>query len=380
MKVKKFKAGTMPEAMTKIQADLGDDAVILNSRHVNAGGFLGLFTKKYIEVIAAKEDTPAAAPAPAPQKKRQALAAQNAAPLQTSSAPSKEKLEEDVRELKTMINGLHEKTNTSTGGYPAPIKRIADVLEDQEVEETWMYELLRHLLGEWYRSFEKADSERVQQWAAAHLNELLPREMGPSESMAQMVNLVGPTGVGKTTTAAKTAAYYHLEENKSVAFITTDTYRIAAVDQLKTYAEILDIPVAVAYSMEDFREAKEQFSDRDLVIVDSAGRNFTNPLYVKELSRMIDFEEKMDTYLVLALTSKFKDMKTIYEQFSLLTIDRFVFTKKDETASYGAMFNLMARTGIPAAYVTYGQSVPDDMEEVDHAKVTQWLLGEAEHE
>ncbi|MGY4689839.1 flagellar biosynthesis protein FlhF [Salibacterium sp. K-3] len=375
MKVKKYTAKDMPEAMTKIRAELGDDAVILNSKYVDSGGFFGLFTKKSIEVIAAKDETPAAATSPVKQEP-----GPREQKLRESAPPQKEKLEEEVRELKTMINGLYEKNQAATGGYPAPIQHIANLLEEQEVEDTWIYELLRHLLSDWYQRSEPAGTDEVKAWAVSRLQDLLPEHMGPSSSMSKIINLVGPTGVGKTTTAAKLAAYYHLEEKKSVAFITTDTYRIAAVEQLKTYAGILDVPVAVAYSMEDFREAKERFADKDLVIIDSAGRNFTNPLYVRELGKIVDFEQEMQTYLVLALTSKFKDMRTIYEQFSLISIDRFVFTKKDETSSCGAMFNLMARTTTPAAYITHGQSVPDDMEEADRTKVVQWLTEEQENE
>ncbi|RSL33184.1 flagellar biosynthesis protein FlhF [Salibacterium salarium] len=378
MKVKKFTAKDMPEAMKKIRTELGDQAVILNSKHVDTGGIFGFFTKKSIEVIAAKDETPAPAsdsrtktepdrPTPTVQS--------TTAPQQQTQVQPKEVLQDEVKELKNMIASLKEDQNTSTTGYPAPIQTLEAELSEQEVQESIRYYIIKQLLSNWYRSNEEPDVKTVKEWAKTYLQEVFSAsEMGPVPTSKKIINLVGPTGVGKTTTVAKIAAHYHLEEKKSVALITTDTYRIAAVEQLKTYAKILDIPVSVAYSMEDFRDAKEKFQDKDLILIDSAGRNFTNQLYVKELRKIINFDEDMTTYLVLALTSKYKDMKKIYEQFSLITIDRFIFTKKDETSYYGAMVNMMAQSSTGTAYVTHGQSVPDDIDTADSAKIAEWVV------
>ncbi|WP_332870067.1 flagellar biosynthesis protein FlhF [Salisediminibacterium selenitireducens] len=188
------------------------------------------------------------------------------------------------------------------------------------------------------------------------------------------MNLVGPTGVGKTTSVAKIAAHAVLKENKKVAFITTDTFRIAAIEQLKTYAKLLHVPLEVAYSIEDFKAAVEKFEDYDFVVIDSAGRNFRNRLYVEQLNQLIDFNEHMETHLVLSTTAKYRDMKTIIEQFQLITIDKFIFSKLDETDSVGSVYNAMRDYQTGASYITTGQNVPDDIEEASRQQIISWIV------
>ena len=171
-----------------------------------------------------------------------------------------------------------------------------------------------------------------------------------------------------------------LKQNKRVAFITTDTYRIAAIDQLKTYAKILNVPIEVAYNLEDFQKAIERFSHYDIVFIDTAGRNFRNADYVKDLQSIIDFSVDMETYLVLSLSSKQKDMEEIYSQFSMIPIKQVIFTKADETSTYGAMVNFMIKNEIGAAYVTNGQNVPDDIEMATPQLLVEMVLGEKTYE
>lgn len=162
---------------------------------------------------------------------------------------------------------------------------------------------------------------------------------------------------------------------KKVGFITTDTYRIAAIDQLKTYAHILHAPFAVCYNADDFRAAKRNLADCDLVFVDTAGRNFRNPQYVAELQQTIEFDSETETLLVLAATGKYDDMKAVYDRFSGLPLDRLIITKLDETDSYGAVFNLLLDSRLGAAYFTNGQNVPDDMMKASADRLVQLLFG-----
>lgn len=188
------------------------------------------------------------------------------------------------------------------------------------------------------------------------------------------INVLGPTGVGKTTTIAKIAARALLEKKRKIGFITTDTYRIAAIEQLRTYANLLQAPVEVAYNSKDFALAIEKLADRDLIFIDTAGRNYKEAKFVEDLTRLIDFTLEMESYLVLSLTSKEEDMKTIIEQFKLFPIEKFIFTKMDETESIGAMFNLMRQYQIGTAYYTDGQEVPEDITEADYEVLVQLLL------
>src|SRR5699024_5525665 len=162
---------------------------------------------------------------------------------------------------------------------------------------------------------------------------------------------VGPTGVGKTTTIAKVAAKLMLEDTKKIAFITTDTYRIAAIEQLKTYARILNIPVEVAYNVKDYQQALKKLEGYDLILVDTAGRNFRDAKYIRELQENTGNSE-VATYLVLSLTAKPKDLNDIYDQFYQIPLEAVIFTKLDETTQYGSMLNIAVTKEIGIAYVT----------------------------
>lgn len=364
MKVKKFTATNMQEAMSLIRAELGDNAVILNSKQVEAGGFLGFFTKKKLEVIAAVDPvTPTSVrqkAEPVQQSlNRPAKSSPGISPVQKAEAAS---LKQEIDELKRLINGINVNQGSGEKEYPEPFQQIDNKLKYQGIIEPLRLKIIKHLMKSWYEdSSVKKDVRDVEQQLLAYIKTILADVRLGEGFNKKIVNIVGPTGVGKTTTIAKLAAKSVLKEKKKVALITTDTYRISAVEQLKTYAKILNIPIKVSYSLDDFKEAVEEFSDYDLILVDSAGRNFRNKLYVQELSKIIDFEKEAETYLVLALTSKYEDMVEIIDQFSLIPIKTVILTKKDETSSYGAMINIPIQFGKGIAYITTGQDVPDDI-------------------
>ncbi|RKJ07476.1 flagellar biosynthesis protein FlhF, partial [Butyricicoccus sp. 1XD8-22] len=177
------------------------------------------------------------------------------------------------------------------------------------------------------------------------------------------INVFGPTGVGKTTTIAKMAARSVLEKKKRIGFITTDTYRIAAIEQLKIYANLLQAPIEIVYNAQDYERAVQKMENVDLVFIDTAGRNYKEGKYVSDIKELIDFRDMSESFLVLSLTSKEKDMEIIIEQFNDVPIEKFIFTKIDETNSIGTIFNLMIKYNKGLAYYTDGQEVPEDIQE-----------------
>lgn len=385
MKIKKYVAPSMPEAMKKIRAELGGDAVILNSKVVQSGGFLGFFTKKNIEVIAAVD--------PSLQKEHQQMIEQQQyekkakVPFEEKQVIKEEsivgqdngqqQLLEEIAQLKKLMAEIRVNEHPQAVLYPGELKAIHQLLCEQEVSDAIQQELMNKLVEKWYISEEKPSYREALHWLKAFMIEKVSHlTFGKISYAKKYLNVVGPTGVGKTTTIAKIAADAVLKDKKKVAFITTDTYRIAAIDQLKTYARILCVPLEVCYTAEDFKEAVEKFRSYDVVLIDTAGRNFRNEQYVKDLQDMIQFDESMETYLVLSLTAKQKDMEEIYEQFSSVNINKFIFTKVDETANYGAIINMIDKYQIGVAYLTNGQDVPDDILPVNPTIMMNTIFGE----
>ena len=175
------------------------------------------------------------------------------------------------------------------------------------------------------------------------------------------VALVGPTGVGKTTTIAKLAADFSLRKGKDVALITIDTYRIAAVEQLRTYADIINVPLEVVLTPSEIKNAIAKHKHRDLILIDTAGRSQKNAMQMLELQSFIEAIEPDETHLVLSTTSNCKNMKDIIERFHLLSVDKVIFTKLDEAVTFGLILNVMSKLNKTLSYVTMGQNVPDDI-------------------
>ncbi|MBS8263478.1 flagellar biosynthesis protein FlhF [Mesobacillus boroniphilus] len=392
MKVKKYTASSMPEAMKLVRGELGSDAVILNSRVVQTGGFMGFFKKNSIEVIAAIDPDTEVSPKPAGIDKNDKYIhpAMNGneskkdsptvrlKPIVETPRKADSDLLKEISQLKELLKGSAKTEGVS---LPEPVSRQIQYLGDQEIDQVIIDELAAVLLEKWYLGGAAASDEEITEWiAAAFEQRLSPLSFGGVTFTKKFVNVIGPTGVGKTTTLAKVAADCVLKHQKKVAFITTDTYRIAAIEQLKTYAKILDVPIEVCYNMDDFKAATDKFSEYDLVFIDTAGRNFRNQKYVNDLKSVIDFGKDMETYLVLALTSKQKDMEEIRKQFSLIHIDQFIFTKLDETAIYGSMINMAIKFSTGIAYLTNGQDVPDDLIEANPEKIANSILGVSTYE
>ncbi|MDV2580618.1 flagellar biosynthesis protein FlhF [Alkalibacillus haloalkaliphilus] len=374
MKVKKYTAPTMPEAMKKVRKELGNQAVILNSKEKRSTGFLGFLKKKNIEVVAAVDPNPIYNKQTTESNGQFSLSQD---PLIRSEHTSKSKeydseLLEEIRDLKEQLT-LKQETKTQ---YPKVIEEVNNYLQGQGVSQSVIDELIDPLLAEYYSNGQQGDSTIYYELLQKQVTTRMEAAATQSNSSAKRIFLFGPTGVGKTTTLAKLAADASINQNKDVALITLDTYRIAAVEQLKTYAKILNLPVEVAYNKEDFEQAKDNFSHKDLILVDTAGRNFRNNEYIEQIDELIDFNEQDELYCVLSLTSKEQDMVDIYNNFKALPINQVIFTKVDETNHYGPILNLWHRYKFNISYITTGQDVPDDIEKASPNRIAQLIVGE----
>jgi flagellar biosynthesis protein FlhF len=427
MRVKRYVVDSMPDALQKIKTDLGKDAVILNTKEIRSGGFLGMFSKKKIEVIAATDTAAAPSPAkptgpivraqpvkPSLTTSQVAQSAYSRSPAITntsivdaeaqtnlvfpevpdvlgpslvSAPPTKAQLpstvaikaREDVllEELKQMKEFMHKLSVQSLHQSPIDpaVISLQQRLTDQEVEPILVHDIITKIVEEAKEIGITLTEESALESAR---NQLMQFFAGQSKTMSndtRIVHFVGPTGVGKTTTIAKLAAEQVLKYRRKVGFITSDTYRIAAVEQLKTYATILNVPLEVVFSAQDLSKAFEQLKDRDIIFMDTAGRNFRNEMYVSELNSLLQSGGKSETYLVLSLTTKYKDMKAITENFSKFKLDKVLFTKMDETDSFGSVINLVHDFKLQLSYVANGQSVPDDISLLAEQQIIDLILG-----
>ena len=205
-----------------------------------------------------------------------------------------------------------------------------------------------------------------------------PKTISLAGSKPKVVFFIGPTGVGKTTTIAKIASKYKVEQDKKVAFITADTYRIAATEQLRIYANILDAPMSIVYSNDELNSAVERLIDYDIIFVDTAGfshKNDSQRQDMKNLIQGLDPIYESEVYLVLSATTKYNDLQDIVNLYKEISEYKLIFTKLDETTTYGNLLNIRLYSNADLSYVTIGQNVPDDIEIFDTQKIVKQLLG-----
>jgi flagellar biosynthesis protein FlhF len=192
----------------------------------------------------------------------------------------------------------------------------------------------------------------------------------------QVAAFIGPTGVGKTTTIAKLSAELSLKQKKRVGIISIDSYRIGAVEQLRTYADIMGLPCLPAFSAEDFQHALGRMENRDIILVDTAGQSHLDTGRMQELGRLMAGETEISTHLVLSATIKREDMLEAARNFSTLSPHSYVFTKVDETRTRGGLIDQIMALNLPVSYITNGQRVPEDIMGATQKRILQLVIGE----
>lgn len=377
MRVKRYVANTMQEAIAMVKADFGPDAVILHAKRFRSGWLCRLTGRSKVEVVAAAD---------VPAIRGQRVGAHprmvdRAARDEGQGAASREHAAaRELARVRAELDSVKERLRAQQGpaaapGMPAALRSLRERLAEQELQSEFLDEIVTAVMA-------RAAPEHLED--EAWLRREVHREVAAGVSCAdpwdladeaQVQCLVGPTGVGKTTTIAKLAANYALLAQKKVALITVDTYRIAAVEQLKTYAEIIGVPVDVAFTPQDLKEAFAKRRAYDLILVDTAGRSQKNKMQMAELRALLEVFDSPLIHLVVSATTRQADMLDIAQSFSALRFSYLIVTKLDETSTYGALYNLCRITGKSLSYLTNGQSVPDDIEVAEATKVADMILG-----
>ena len=366
MDIRKFRGTSMREVLNRIRKELGEDAVILHTRtYYQRDGWRFWRRRELVEITASADVRildRSTVSRPAPRHVR--VYSQNAGVEPYTANPTLqvpkhlEVIRRELEELRDMTSKLLQRSR-SFGRFEGIHDRVYSFLLDQEVEPDLVEEIVSSLL-----EF-KEEKEVVR-----GLAQVVERRLGQGAPINKAnsgykVVLVGPTGVGKTTTIAKLAARYALLRGKKVGLLTVDTFRIAAVDQLRTYAEIMRLPIEVVVSPQDVPGALKRLADRDIVFVDTAGRSQRNEMQMSELRAFLNALDADEVHLVLSATSSLRTLKEVVERFEEVKFDKIIFTKMDETLTPGIILNGPYWTGKPISYLTTGQSVPDDIEELN---------------
>lgn len=312
---------------------------------------------------AAPVSPPAPSPAPAPVP---------AAAVPVAERESGEKiqaLEDELAQMRKMLRQVMSQPRTED-----EILSLQDALKAQEINEQVMQDVIRKIPQAMLLA--PHDSEEAHKALSEYLHAALKTGtgIGLKDGRPKIVALIGTTGVGKTTTIAKIAARFVLEKGVSVALITADTYRISAVDQLRTYSDIIGLSLEIVYSAAELKSAIKKHKDKKLILIDTAGRSQNNEYQMQELKEFLEEEPGIEKHLVLSATTKERDAEKILERFSACRPDRILFTKTDETDSLGFIVNLLFDRRVALSYFTNGQSVPDDIEPARPEALAKLLL------
>ncbi len=382
MKVKRYIVQDMNEAMIKIKSELGIDAVILNTRKIKTGGFFKFFKKPLLEVVAAIDEPLTHTIIENPKKEVivEKVKPEIVEKPVVQDTIAKEPIpNNELQELKEMVTNLIKKVENIEHATPVldqtPEDKYIEFLNALDIQESISKKILEIVQRQ--ININDKNHETILNAMKVIAREYLGDIKTIDTDMLNKPNVymfLGPTGVGKTTTLAKIAARLALVENKKIGLITADTYRIAAVEQLKTYSEILGIPLEVIYEASELQDAIERFKDKDYILIDTAGRSHKSKELKSDYDELVRYLKDVKIYLVMSMTTSFKDLKSIIDSYGFLKEYRLLFTKLDEATSYGNILNMKVLTGKPLSYFTIGQSVPDDIEVADKERIIQYIF------
>lgn len=393
MQIKKYEAVDMPSAIKMIKSDLGSDAVILSTRNIRKGDrAFGLFGRGMVEVTAALDWAPVESDdAPLAGSRSDGMGGSRSSGVEDLPSwlyPLKQDIQE-IRDAMGLLQSLQEKeagehrllqelTDIKTvvqthlkgrgaGGNsetPPLLRQLKQRLVLNDVDDRTIATLFEAILDKLPGSL-MASPKKVEDTVREILERIFTVQGGIrlSGEGPKKVALIGPTGAGKTTTIAKLAAAYALTGKKKVALVTIDTYRIAAIEQLKIYAGIIGIPVEVVVREADLERTFEKHRDKDLILIDTAGRSHRNLSQMRELEAMLGSGSSVEKHLVLNATIKGTDMASMIENYRPIDFDYLLFSKIDEGNSYGTMLDAVLQSGKPVSYLTDGQRVPEDLRE-----------------
>ena len=416
MTINKFQGKTKEEAIEKAKQEFGNNAVILNVKEVKPKGLFKAFKTSTYEVTAAMEEKESTInPTKALEVSKKiheninvAADEKIAIPKPVRSVSFESEMQEQERKtredknieerLDNLSNMLEEKLGRSNKPQPeehTPSESLVHPRTSKGSEELKFARILYNTLlnNEVNEKYINQVMDEVEKFLKpgnsvdvilSNVYQKLILRFGQTKTIdlncqkPKVTFFIGPTGVGKTTTIAKIASKYKGEMDKKIAFITADTYSIAATELLRVYANILEAPMSIVYSVEELEEAKKKFEDYDLIFVDTAGFSHINEVQREDIKRLInginpDFEKEV--YLVLSATTKYKDLIEIVDIYREISDFKLIFTKLDETSTYGNILNVKMYTGADLSYVTNGQNVPDDIEVFDTQKIVKQLLG-----
>jgi flagellar biosynthesis protein FlhF len=375
----------MHAALALVRRELGPDAAVLHTREVRGNRWLGLLPgKREIEVTASRGiNVPSRLPARAPKLETTAVEPPPAAPppQKPPARPADEsRLSQQVQgqlsTLRAMMKDLcRQSKGPGHGDWPEELFHLfADLLDAELCEE------LARGLVEQVRNDPKIDSLSDAMMLKARVASLIEEDIhvaGPIQvtpGRCRLAALVGPTGVGKTTTIAKLAANFRLKEKCRVGLITVDTYRIAAVEQLRTYADIIDLPMHVVSTPREMRDTVARMSHLDLILLDTAGRSPKDEVRLQELKAFLTEAAADEVHLVLSSMTGARTLEQTAEQFAMVGTTSLILTKLDEVTGPGNVLSVLRSSGLPLSYLTDGQNVPDDIEIADAHRLARMIL------
>ncbi len=407
MIIKKFTGKNEEEATALARKELGSGVVIMNVKSLKKGGIFGFFKAPQVEVTAAVEEVndttvsnskPVTYPQHLPKKVTASdVISDDRSNVSAGKSRDEKAIEEKLDSIHTMIEQqMKRETKVVEEKQKLEAQEVQEEEKPEEDDEVTKFlrliekTLLDNDVEPQYVEEVMEEARKLKKpgisidYMLSSIYQKLILKFGQTDRIekesdtAEIVFFLGPTGVGKTTTIAKLASRLSVQQKKRVALITTDTYRVKAAEQLRTYADILNVPFKIVYVLDDMRAALEELKNFDFILVDTAGHSPKNDDQIEAQRQFIDVAKevlKIKVYLVLSATTKYKDLLNIAENYSRIVRYQLIFTKLDETTSLGNMLNLKLKTGSAISYITNGQDVPDDIDVFNPQSIVRILLG-----